>query len=472
MLALDTSKDVSKPTLTNISVPAQMLGQDFGPRMNGASVHVPVGDKGVVVQLGGQIPENTTTTPYGTRVKDANAHNINIPLKYVDIYDIQTGYWFRQETFGLTDGMPYGRSDICTVMVPAKDGSSFNIYMVAGVDSYASFITVEEIWVLTLPTFQWVLVHTRADGMYGHTCHAVGENLVIVGGMQTKPEGGDVNTCATHMPAEIFSLVTQEYTGFFDADGAERAAPVPAKVVAAIGGTTDGGAYITTPKVWSDLYLQYIFNPSLTRPAYTPTYVLANGTSNFTDPSPTSRPGKSNKAVIGGAVGGVLGGLLILGLIACLCLRRRKHRRAEANRQSHQGTMTSELPAPAYSPGMPVKHDFYHNHSEHIQEMPIPVHTPAQTEPAELYDRNYAYPYPPDTPEIDDGRAVPTSRFNGRHHRRTMSDEGGSDSAPGTALRDWTISPASQTGGSDELGPRRLTVSDAEGSPTLGRRIE
>jgi hypothetical protein len=46
--------------------------------MNGAMVHVPVGNKGVVVQIGGQIPVNTTASPYGIPVKDANANNVNV----------------------------------------------------------------------------------------------------------------------------------------------------------------------------------------------------------------------------------------------------------------------------------------------------------------------------------------------------------------------------------------------------------
>lgn len=76
MLTLDTSNDVSKPTLTNISVPQKMNGADFGPRMNGAMVHVPVGSKGIVVQVGGQIP--TRSTAYGVPVQDANAGNVNV----------------------------------------------------------------------------------------------------------------------------------------------------------------------------------------------------------------------------------------------------------------------------------------------------------------------------------------------------------------------------------------------------------
>ncbi|GJC97630.1 cell wall anchored [Colletotrichum higginsianum] len=239
-------------------------------------VHVPVGEKGIIVNIGGQATRDPT--PYGVRVQNANAGNVNINLSFVDIYDIETGFWFRQETFGLPD-IPAGRSDICAVVVPAADASSYNIYMIAGVENYATAITSEEVWVLTLPTFSWILVHTRADGMYGHTCHAVGENLLLVGGMQTRNDGsgGNVNTCADHMPVEVFSLATQNYTGRYDARAAQRLAPVPSQVVAAVGGTASGGANLRAPRAWSDVYLQYIFDPSLIRPKYTPGYTLVPG---------------------------------------------------------------------------------------------------------------------------------------------------------------------------------------------------
>ncbi|KAK0717349.1 hypothetical protein B0T26DRAFT_648075, partial [Lasiosphaeria miniovina] len=383
MLSLDTGGDVAKPTLTNISVPQQMDGEDLGPRMNGAMVHLAVGKYGVLVQIGGQTASNPT--PYGRAIANANAGNTNIPLSYVDIYDIESGFWFRQQTFGLADGIPSGRSDICAVAVAAKDKSSFNIYMVAGVDTYASYITTEEIWVLTVPTFQWTLLHSRQDGIYGHTCHAVGENLLVVGGMKTKPEGGDVATCSEHMPAEIYSLALQNYTGVFDADGAARAAPVPSKVVDAIGGTPDGGAYITSPKVWSDLYLQYVFNPTLQRPAYTPTYVLANatnGTSPTPSPSPSvgsESPGTSKSVVIGASVGATLEFLGLLATATGLFLlfrRKRSGGSSDDEARRHQRAISHHSELPGYS-SSDVKYDAMGSTMQ-------PLSVPQMNGPAEL----------------------------------------------------------------------------------------
>jgi len=58
------------------------------------------------------------------------------------------------------------------------------------------------------------------------------------------------------MPAEIFSLALMNYTTTYDPAAAARSAPIPNDIVALIGGTSQGGAVITKPKAWSDLYLQ------------------------------------------------------------------------------------------------------------------------------------------------------------------------------------------------------------------------
>ncbi len=137
MLQLDTN--TSPPTLSNISVPTYI-----GPRMNGAMIHVPVGEQGVIVQIGGQTTENPT--PYGVGIANANAGNVNINNSFVDIYDIQTGFGMTRYSLwsdgtdcdaGVPD-IPTGRSDICTILVSAPDGSSYNIFMIAGVGNLSS----------------------------------------------------------------------------------------------------------------------------------------------------------------------------------------------------------------------------------------------------------------------------------------------------------------------------------------------
>lgn len=139
------------------------------------------------------------------------------------------------------------------------------------------------------------------------------------------------------MPAEIFSLAEMQYTGVFDFAGASRPAPVPSDVVSLIGGTATGGAVVTQPLLWSDLYLQHIFTPSLPRPAYTPTYTLANVTSQNTTTPSSSPPPSPHKTPIAAIVGGVVGGLLFLALLLILALfllHRKKKAKEEAAREN------------------------------------------------------------------------------------------------------------------------------------------
>lgn len=380
MLQLDTN--TSPPTLTNISVPTYV-----GPRMNGAMIHVPVGKMGVIVNIAGQTVMNPT--PFGVPIENANAGNVNINNNFTDIYDIETGYWFRQATFGVPE-IPTGRSDICTILVTAADQSSFNIFVIAGVQTYNSVIAYEDMWVLTIPTFQWVKVHTRPGGIYGHTCHAVGENLIVVGGMQTTSTGGNAGNCSSHMPAEIFSLVDMEYTGIFDYAGASRNPPVPSDVFKLIGGTGAGGAVVTKPKLWSDLYLQYVFDPTTPRPAYTPTYMLANETAASGNTS-TSTSSASATAVpatshIGPIVGGAVGGVVILALLITgiiILFKRRKAAKERAEAEAHP-------PPPAFVPGaeLPVYQEYKDPHAVEVSAYQTPLvfapYQPTHTGPVEM----------------------------------------------------------------------------------------
>lgn len=77
MLVLDTSTEVKTPTLTNVSVPVSLDGgaHPFGPR-GGNMVHVPVGNEGILVFIGGQTPQNPTS--YGVKVPSAAQSNVMV----------------------------------------------------------------------------------------------------------------------------------------------------------------------------------------------------------------------------------------------------------------------------------------------------------------------------------------------------------------------------------------------------------
>ena len=225
------------------------------------------------------------------------------------------------------------------------------------------------------------------DILLDHSCHLVGENLLIIGGMdRTLPSGsGDATYCQSSMPARIFSMPLMNYTGTFDYAGSQRPALLPSAIVSAIGGTVSGSALKTAPEEANDNYLQYIFNTRLERPFYTPspTYVLAtvNETNVTSSSTPISSPtqsasiapnrgsGSNNAgAIAGGVIGGITGLALIGFLLFCFIIRPRKCKSAEKRR--------SELPSYQESKGHPpveiADRDAREGAHSPPVEMPIP----------------------------------------------------------------------------------------------------
>lgn len=185
------------------------------------------------------------------------------------------------------------------------------------------------------------------------------------------------------------------YTGAFDYEGSKRAALVPSQVVSVIGGSPSGGAFRTQPVEWSDLYLQYVFNPALARPAYTPppTYVLAAGNdssstnsstasptqSPTTSPSPSSHPSSGSNhtgAIAGGVVGGIAG-LALLGSLIFFFLFRSKRRS-----KKEETPRTSELPS-----YLEAKEIADRNHGfEPPRSPPVEMPTPGSPTPVGWHD--------------------------------------------------------------------------------------
>lgn len=168
--------------------------------------------------------------------------------------------------------------------------------------------------------------------------------------MATQTDGQDVQTCADTMPAEVFNLATLSYTETYDPEGASRSPPVPSQVVNIIGGTVSGGATLKTPKVWSNVYLQYVFDHSLERPEFTPTYKLANESrNNATEPADNSDDQPSTATMIGAAVGGAFGACILIGAImATFIIRRRRQRKFAAHEKINQQQAGRGVPFPGH----------------------------------------------------------------------------------------------------------------------------
>jgi hypothetical protein len=109
-------------------------------------------------------------------------------MQSVQVFDVGSlnnsttpnGKWYEQQTSG---DAPSPRLDACLTVQAAPDNSSYNIYMYGGRDGVTNYY--DETWVLSLPSFQWQMVHSGNSPRYSHTCHVVGRQMITVGGSDT-----------------------------------------------------------------------------------------------------------------------------------------------------------------------------------------------------------------------------------------------------------------------------------------------
>jgi hypothetical protein len=160
-----------------------------------------------------------------------------VSFESVDIFDVASlnnastpnGTWYRQLTTGPT---PEPRIDACYVVMAAPDNSSYNIYMYGGRDGQNTYF--DEVWILTMPSFQWLQPYAGSQPRYGMTCHLAGNRQMITAG------GSDNSTllagCDWHTKGVgVMDMTAITWGPTYDATAAPYT--VPKKVVDIIGGT-------------------------------------------------------------------------------------------------------------------------------------------------------------------------------------------------------------------------------------------
>ncbi|KAI5780267.1 hypothetical protein DFH27DRAFT_618056 [Peziza echinospora] len=321
-----------------------------GPVGGAAVVHIPllgVGtkdeeegndhEKGMLVVLGGLTsPPRTWTSAGGSDPRIAPR-----TMERVHLYDLRTKRWYAQNATSGTAGgkVPGGRWSFCAVAASARDGSSHQIYVYGGTGSLRSDgggmgSISGEVWALSIPSFEWVLVDDKGERKFGHTCHLVkGDTMLVVGGrdaLQDEWRGPNMTwmnggpggwTCAEGGLFAAYDLGKGGWAGTVRRDVREYT--VPEKVSGVIGGGPLGGATKRSPPGgWTDPALGLLLGPSGGGTGTSP----GNGTT--PTPSPRGHSGSSSPplaAIAGGIVGGVLflAALCVLGFL--LHRRRSRH---------------------------------------------------------------------------------------------------------------------------------------------------
>ncbi|EKJ70717.1 hypothetical protein NXS19_011706 [Fusarium pseudograminearum] len=291
---------------------------DTGPddigRAEGVMVHIPAGDGGMLVYLG------------GIRATDDGGWE-GQPMEQIILYDVLSGKSYFQNATG---DVPEPRRRFCAGATWVEDQSSYNIYLYGGAGQEEGSAGFDDIYILTLPTFEWIKMYPNENGTgsYPHhsmTCNVVNEAQMFVHGgffplnddCDVPDQWGlhDVSLGRQNKNKSPWMLYDPELTKY----------AVPTDVVSVVGGNPKGGATKTAPAGGFD---HQDLNALMTRTASAGT---RTATRNVSGPTATGNPESGSKLPTGAIVGIAVGGAVVLigVVLASFCLIRKRRARPE-----------------------------------------------------------------------------------------------------------------------------------------------
>ncbi|KAJ4304371.1 hypothetical protein N0V88_001984 [Collariella sp. IMI 366227] len=213
-------------------------GPDLVGRAEGAIVFIPIGDGGMLVYFGG------VQDPY------ANGSWVGEPMEKVFLYDVLSSKWYTQNATGTVPPM---RRRFCAGATWAPDQSSYNIYLYGGASMPPDTAGFDDIYVLSIPSFQWIKMYPtdgNLTGAYPHhslSCNVVDNSqLIIIGGTFPTTEDCDspeqfglhnADMGQQNQEKALWQIYTPNLTKY----------AVPDAIISAIGGSPSGGATKTAP---------------------------------------------------------------------------------------------------------------------------------------------------------------------------------------------------------------------------------
>ncbi|AEO69243.1 uncharacterized protein THITE_44329, partial [Thermothielavioides terrestris NRRL 8126] len=310
---------VAVSRLVKYSMDTDTWSTDVGPdstgRAEGAMVFIPVGDGGMLVYFGG------VQDPHG------NGTWIGQPMETIFLYDVLSSKWYSQNATGTVPPM---RRRFCAGATWAPDQSSYNVYLYGGAGISADIPGFDDVYALTIPSFQWVKMYPtdgNLTGEYPHhslTCNIVDKaQMVIIGGT---------------FPTSDMCDVPEQY-GFHNADLGEQNREkalwqiyvtnlteyaVPDPIVSAIGGSAGGGATKTAPPAgFASPDLRVLMTRKASIPTRTATRSITTATGS---PGQGQENNNNNKPLSTGAIAGIAVGsaaaALALGIALFFIIRR------------------------------------------------------------------------------------------------------------------------------------------------------
>lgn len=302
-------------------------------RADPSMVWVPVGEKGILVVMGG------VTYPAYNNANESSENPAQSKkdspefMATVDVYDVAGDKWYQQPTQGPPPALARG----CAVVATAKDKSSYNIYYYGGYDGLdldANFN--DDVWILSLPSFMWMQVSasTGSHARAGHQCVMPYPDQMITIGGRTSNTGnneaclGGAGDSDTPSMLQAYNLTQAEWMDSYDPKSWNEYG-VPQMIYMMIGGDYSGGATKTvpTPGGWATPALGSVFATPYDTTKITTYYPYSsvgpgNGTRGAADSGGGGR--KGTPGWVGAVIGVVLGLALIAAVVVGIILYRRR----------------------------------------------------------------------------------------------------------------------------------------------------
>lgn len=335
-------------------------------------------------------------------------------MSSIMMFDIGDSKWYIQTATG---NIPPNRRKFCAGATWADDQSSYNIYLYGGFGFGDNSTGFDDVYILSLPTFEWIKWYPDAPGASAPhgmlTCNVIDNSqMIVMGGNFTNTTACDAPTVGAQHNLNLgqANILNDKWYQYLP-NLTEYS--VPSAILSVTGGSANGGASNLSPiGGWSDSALSVYFGQKARFDTRTPTRYIPLATQ-----APSSGGPKPNiGAIVGGAVGGVVV-LIVIAVLIWWCLRKRKntkvkelHEQPPAQpRMSTVGELTGEPrhdsnqnklavgTSVAGSPGYP-------NHQTHSPPPPFqsghpmvyqhPIHDPQQQ--YQMQQQGYVYPmYPP-----------------------------------------------------------------------------
>lgn len=283
-------------------------------------------------------------------------------MRKVLVYDSGTGSWYAQATTADGSDFPDGRWHFCAVAASAPDNSSHNIYVYGGESRELVPDALDDMWILSVPSFHWLRVDVDSVPRKSVGCTTVAERYMVTYG-GTKPgwgKEGDEDECdQENYGLRLFDMSSLAWTSRYEGPpSGTHAFTVPKRVFDAIGGNKQGNATQTAPTAGFETPgLASLFQKSRPMSSTSPSL-----------PTDSTSTISSKKSTNTGAIAGGVGvGLAVIGIVVLgvFCLMRRRKKRSTALSTIHEADGESNYLRELAATGRDSKDNTYELCADH-----------------------------------------------------------------------------------------------------------